>query len=153
MKAHPFKTEIFHLDKSPQIISHTDKNYEAIPYLARSLFGLPEKCIFTQIAMPLDPRGYLDLYGEDPEQVYKLEKDGNGFSYHALACYFDHISFSLEDDIECNLIPEGKGIRLQIVDEGAEDSFIEKHIHTRDDLINVITNYLPIAEKEEAEER
>ena len=51
------------------------------------------------------------------------------------------------------MIPEGKVIRLQIVDEGAEDSFIEKHIHTRDDLINVITNYLPIAEKEEAEER
>lgn len=153
MKTSPFKNEIFHLDGNSQILGSTDKNYEAIPYLATKLFGLPEKCIFTQVATPDDPRGYLDLYGEDPELEYDLGNDSQGFRYHALACYFDHISFSLEDDIECNLIPEGKGIRLQIVDEGAEDSFIEKHIHTRDDLINVITNYLPIAEKEEAEER
>ena len=152
MKAHPFKTEIFHLDKSPQIISHTDKNYEAIPYLARSLFGLPEKCIFTQIAMPLDPRGYLDLYGEDPEQVYKLEKDGNGFSYHALACYFDHISFILEGDIDCILTPEEEGIKLQILDEGAEDPIIEKHIHKREDLINAVSGFLSAYRGQETEE-
>ena len=153
MKVQPFKTEIFHLNENLQVISRTDKNYEAIPYLARKLFGLPEKCIFTQIATPLDPRGYLDLYGEDPELEYELVSKNCGFKYHGLACYCDHISFILEGDIDCLLTPEQEGIRLQIVDEGAEEPLVEKHIHTRDDLITVITNYLPFAEKEEAEVR
>ncbi len=151
MKTYPF--EIFHPEEKPQILSSTDKNYEAIPYLARKLFGLPEKCIFTQIATPLDPRGYLDLYGEDPELEYELVSKNCGFKYHGLACYCDHISFILEGDIDCLLTPEQEGIRLQIVDEGAEEPLVEKHIHTRDDLITVITNYLPFAEKEEAEVR
>ena len=153
MKTHPLGSEIFHPEEKPQILSSTDKNYEAIPYLARKLFGLPEKCIFTQIATPLDPRGYLDLYGEDPEQEYELICKNCGFKYHALACYCDHISFVLEGDIDCLLTPEEQGIRLQIVDEGTENPLVEKHIHTRDDLITVIANYLSIAEKEEAEER
>ena len=31
MKTYPF--EIFHPEEKPQILSSTDKNYEAIPYL------------------------------------------------------------------------------------------------------------------------
>ena len=83
----------------------------------------------------------------------KLEKDGNGFSYHALACYFDHISFILEGDIDCILTPEEEGIKLQIIDEGAEDPIIEKHIHKREDLINAVSGFLSAYRGQEAEER
>lgn len=143
----------YHPTDTATELSKDTFGYEPVQYLAKQLFGLAERSVFTQIATPLDPRGYLDLYGEDPEQEHELGTDRQGFRYHTLACYFDHISFILEGDIDCILTPEQEGILLQIVDEGAENPLVEKHIHTRDDLINVIANYLSIAEKEEAEER
>ena len=142
----------YHPEDKTEILSKDTFGYEPVQYLAKQLFALAERSVFTQIATPLDPRGYLDLYGEDPEQEYELQISGNGFRYHALACYFDHISFILEGDIDCILTPEEEGIRLQIIDEGAEDPIIEKHIHKREDLINAISGFLSAYRSQEAEE-
>ena len=142
----------YHPEDKTEILSKDTFGYEPVQYLAKQLFGLAERSVFTQIATPLDPRGYLDLYGEDPEQEYELQISGNGFRYHALACYFDHISFILEGDIDCILTPEEEGIRLQIINEGAEDPIIEKHIHKREDLINAISGFLSAYRSQEAEE-
>ncbi len=143
----------YHPSDTASELSKDTFGYEPVQYLAKQLFGLAERSLFTQVATPLDPRGYLDLYGEDPEQEYQLQADSLEFRYHALACYFDHISFILEGDIDCILTPEQEGIRLQIIDEGAEDPLIEKYIHTREDLIKVISGFMSAYRSQEAEER
>ena len=143
---------VYHPADKTTILSKDTFGYEPVQHLAKQLFSLAEKSVFIQIATPLDPRGYLDLYGEDPEQEYELRSDSNGFRYHTLACYFDHISFILEEDIDCILTPEEEGIRLQIINEGAEDPIIEKHIHKREDLINAVSGFLTAYRSQEDEE-
>lgn len=120
---------------------------------ARMLFDIADDCFFIQIPTPLDPRGYCELFGEDPETRYQLEEGSSGTTYHALYCYDNHISFALDGDISCNLIPEDGGYLLQIINEDAEDSLIEKHIQTRVDLLNAISGFQSVSISPEAEER
>ena len=126
--------------------------YGSMDSLAKQLFNLSEDSIFTRIPSPADPRGYLDLYGEDPDEEYQLQNEDKIFRYHTLACFFDHISFILEGDIDCILTPEQAGIKLQFIDEGAEEPLIEKYIHTREDLINAVAGLQAISNDTEAEE-
>lgn len=141
----------YHPSDKTSKLSKDTYGYEPVQYLAKQLFSLEERSIFTQIATPLDPRGYLDLYGEDPDEEHELQIGNRGFRYHALACFFDHISFILDGDIDCILTPEKQGIRLQIIDEDSEDPLIEKHIHTQDDLINAISGFQAASSTQEAE--
>lgn len=122
---------------------------------ARRLFGITAEHAFIHIPTPLDERGYCDLLGEDPETIYQLKAGEDDISYHALYCYDDHISFSLNDDINCNVIPQDKGYLLQIIDEDeeAKETFIEKHINTREDLFNAISGYQSASISPEAEEK
>lgn len=123
---------------------------------ARRLFDIAEEHFFIHIPTPLDKKGYCDLFGEDPETIYQLKAGEHDISYHALYCYDDHISFSLDGEINCNLIPQGTGYLLQIINEDnedAKDSFIEKHINTRDDLINAISGFQSVSSSQEADER
>lgn len=120
---------------------------------ARRLFDIAGEHSFIQIPTPLDEEGYCDLFGEDPETIYQLKAEKHDITYHALYCYSDHISFSLNGEINCNLIPQGTGYLLQIIDEDAEDSLIEKHINTRDDLINAISGFQSVSSSQEADER
>ena len=110
--------------------------------IAKSLFDLKEDNSFIQISSPLDPRGYLDLYGEDPEKEYQLGDEKKSFTYHALACFFDHISFIIDEDIDCILTPKENGIQLIIISEGDAESSIEKLIKTQDDLIAAVSAFI-----------
>lgn len=119
---------------------------------ARRLFDIPEEYSFIQIPTSFDRNGYSDLLGEDPETRYQLKEGECEIAYHALYCYTDHITFSLDGDISCNLIPQEDGYLLQIIDEGAEESIIEKHINTREDLINAISGFQSVSRTQEADE-
>lgn len=110
--------------------------------IAKSLFDLKEDNSFIQISSPLDPRGYLDLYGEDPEKEYQLGDKEKSFTYHALACFFDHISFILDEDIDCILTPGEEGIKLMIISEGDAEPSTEKLIKTQDDLITAVSAFI-----------
>ena len=143
--------DAYHPTDKPTALSKDDYGYEPVQHLAKQLFDLPRRCTFIQVATPLDPRGYLDLYGEDPDEEYQLQNGDRSFRYHTLACFFDHISFIIEGDIDCILTPEQEGIRLQIIDEGAENPIIEKHIHTREDLIKAIAGFQSISSTAEDE--
>lgn len=145
--------DVYHPTDRLKAISTDDFGYEPVQHLAKQLFDLPSRCTFTQVATPLDPRGYLDLYGDDPDEVYQLQNGDRKFRYRTLACFFDHISFILEGDIDCILTPEQEGIRLQLIDEGAEDPIIEKRIHTREDFINAVTSFKAISNSAEDVER
>ena len=120
---------------------------------ARRLFDITEEHSFIHIPTPLDKRGYCYLCGEDPETIYQLKAGEDDISYHALYCYDDHISFSLNGDISCNVIPQGEGYLLQIIDtnEEAKDTLIEKHINTRKDLFNAISGFQAVSISPEAE--
>ena len=50
-------------------------------------------------------------------------------------------------------MPQDNGYLLQIIDEDAEDSIIEKHIKTREDLINVISGFQTVSSSQEDDER
>lgn len=120
---------------------------------ARRLFDITAEHAFIHIPTPLDERGYCDLLGEDPETTYQLGDGEAEIPYHALYCYSDHISFSLDGDISCNVVPQDKGYLLQIIDEDAEDTLVEKHINTREDLFNAISGFQSVSISPEAEER
>lgn len=122
---------------------------------ARRLFDIAGEHSFIQIPTPLDEEGYCDLFGEDPETIYQLKAGKHDITYHALYCYSDHISFSLNGEINCNLIPQDNGYLLQIIDEDeeAKETFIEKHINTREDLFNAISGYQSASISPEAEEK
>ena len=121
--------------------------------IARRFFDISEEHSFIHIPTPLDDRGYCDLFGEEPETRYQLKDGECEITYHALYCYTDHITFSLDGDINCNLIPEKQGYLLQIIDEDSEDVLIEKHINTKEDLINAISGFQSVSISPEAEER
>ena len=110
--------------------------------IAKSLFDLKGSNSFIQISSPLDPRGYLDLYGEDPEKEYQLSDEKESFTYHALACFFDHISFILDEDIDCILTAGEEGIQLMIISEGDTEPSTENLIKTQDDLINAVSAFI-----------
>lgn len=120
---------------------------------ARMLFDIAEEHLFIQIPTPLDQRGYCELFGEDPETRYQLKEGKDEITYYSLYFYYDHISFSLDGDINCNLMPQDNGYLLQIIDEDAEDSIIEKHIKTREDLINAISGFQTVSSSQEDDER
>lgn len=122
---------------------------------ARSFFDITGEHSFIHVPTPLDKRGYCDLFGEDPETNYQLKEGECEITYHALYCYDDHISFSLGGDISCNVIPQGEGYLLQIIDadEDAKAHLIEKHINTRKDLFNAISGFQSVSISPEAEER
>ena len=133
-------------------LSHDSFGYEPIQYFAKQLFDLPYRCIFTQLASPMDPRGYVDLYGEDTETRYEFSDGQTTITYHALACFFDHISFILEGDIDCILTPKIDGVELIIVNEDNPEEITEKKIKTRSDLVKAISGYLSLHENKEAAE-
>ncbi len=134
--------EAYHPSSDTISISKDTFGYEPVQYLAKQIFGLPERCEFIQISTPLDPRGYLDLYGEDPEKEYQLGSDEKSFTYHALACFFDHISFILDDDVDCILTPKEEGIQLMIISDEESAPEIETLIRTQSDLINAVSDFL-----------
>ena len=134
--------EAYHPSSDTISISKDTFGYEPVQHLAKQLFSLPERCEFIQISTPLDPRGYLDLYGEDPEKEYQLGDEKKSFTYHALACFFDHISFIIDEDIDCILTPKENGIQLIIISEGDAESSIEKLIKTQDDLIAAVSAFI-----------
>ena len=133
-------------------LSQDSFGYEPIQYFAKQLFDLPYRCVFTQLASPLDPRGYVDLYGEDTETRYEFSDGQTTITYHALACFFDHISFILEGDIDCILTPKIDGVELVIVNEDSPEEITEKKIKTRSDLVKAISGYLSLHENKEAAE-
>ena len=119
---------------------------------ARELFDIAEKHSFIQVPSVLDERGYCNLFGEDPETKYQVKHGKSEITFHALFCYSNHISFSLDGDVSCNLIPQEDGYLLQIIDVGAEESIIENHINTREDLINAILGFQSVSRTQEADE-
>ncbi len=118
----------------------------------RELFDITEERSFIQVPSALDERGYCSLFGEDPETKYQLKHGRGEIIYHALFCYSDHISFSLDGAVSCNLIPQKDGYLLQIIDEGAEEPLIEKHINTKEDLVNAISGFQSVSRSQEADE-
>ena len=152
MEKQAITPEVFHPEKHQAPINSSVINYEAIQYFAKQLFDLPLRCIFTQLASPLDPRGYVDLYGEDPETRYVFGDGQKTITYHALACFFDHISFILDGDIDCILTPNVDGVELVIINEDEPEEIIEKKIKTRSDLVKAISSYLSLHENKEAAE-
>ena len=110
--------------------------------IAKSLFDLKGSNSFIHISSPLDPRGYLDLYGEDPEKEYQLGDEEKSFTYHALACFFDHISFIIDEDIDCILTPREEGITLMIISDEESASGIETLIRTQGDLLNAVSDFI-----------
>lgn len=147
-----FASEVFHPGSQQNPINKSTVNHEVVQYFTKQLFDLSYRCVFTQLASPLDPRGYVDLYGEDTETRYEFSDGQTTITYHALACFFDHISFILEGDIDCILTPKIDGVELVIINEDNPEVITEKKIKTRSDLVKAISGYLSLHENKEAAE-
>ena len=145
--------EVYHPTNVTAISKDNYGGFEPVQHLAKQLFGL-DNPTYIQIATLLDPRGYIDLYGEAPDKEYELQSDdGRGFKYHALACFFDHISIILENDVDCILTPGLDGIKLQIIDEESEKPLIENSVYSREDLVSAITGFLSISKNAEVDRK
>lgn len=110
--------------------------------LAEQLFNLPVKSSFTKFPSPADQRGYLELYGEDPETEYRLDDDENSPVYQALSCFLDHISFILNGTFDCVITPDKSGIKLLIINSDDDSIIRDQIIKSREDLLGAVRSVI-----------
>ena len=93
-------------------------HYEPLQVFAGKIFRLPMPMAYTQVPTEDDPRGYVDLYGGDPETVYEISgNEGELIHYRALTCFYSHISIILETaggDLSVSVVPDQRGIEICI---------------------------------------
>lgn len=102
-----------------------DAGFEPIHVFAGRLLGVPEEAVFQEIPCDEDPRGYILVYGNDPEESYIAIHDSFSFEYTCLACYFDYLSFIIQDTLDCTVTPEGPGFRVVIFKPGSDEVISE----------------------------
>lgn len=84
--------------------------------LARRLFHL-EKADFVVFPNPDDPRGFVELYGGNPDTEYSLEtSDGRHVSYRSLAAFFTHLSFIADKRYAVTITPQTEDLTMLVMD-------------------------------------
>ena len=82
--------------------------------LALNLFSRRKIIFYKQTCgYDTDPRGYVDVYGEDPAQKITFDKDHN-IKFQMLAVFFDHISVQLPSLCSMTITPESDGLHISV---------------------------------------
>ena len=97
----------------------------AMKELALTLFGIKDTSTYRMdCPFEEDPRGYVEVIGDDPFTPFSFEREGKEIQYRNLTLFSDHISF-ISGEQEVVLMPDDESIVIYTVDS-ASDSLISE---------------------------
>lgn len=95
-----------------------------IEVLTRNLFFLPEDK-WTQVVTSMDPRGYVDVYGEDIGAIHPIA-EGSDISFRALTLFWDYITVEIVGHFDLVITPKEKGLEILVYSQnGSSRKFIQ----------------------------
>lgn len=133
---------VFKLSSQQAIRKNLNTN-DLTQLFARKLFKLPDNASFIEFPCEDDPRGYVELYGSDPDEIHKLENGEHVILYNQLACFFDHLSFIVPSTgAECIVLPEEEGIHIHILDSITNEPIAETTLDSSSKFISYLDEKL-----------
>lgn len=111
--------------------------------LALTLFGIKDTSTYKMdCPFEEDPRGYVEVIGDDPFTPFSFKRDGKEIQYRNLTLFSDHISF-IAGEQEVVLIPDDESIVIYTVDSAADALISEERLPNplllADHLISILT--------------
>ena len=88
--------------------------------LALTLFGIKDTSTYKMdCPFEEDPRGYVEVIGDDPFTPFSFKRDGKEIQYRNLTLFSDHISF-IAGEQEVVLMPDDESVVIYTVDSAAD---------------------------------
>lgn len=111
--------------------------------LALTLFGIKDTSTYRMdCPFEEDPRGYVEVIGDDPFTPFSFKRDGKEIQYRNLTLFSDHISF-IAGEQEVVLMPDDESIVIYTVDSAADALISEERLPNplllADHLISILT--------------
>ena len=111
--------------------------------LALTLFGIKDTSTYRMdCPFEEDPRGYVEVIGDDPFTPFSFKRDGKEIQYRNLTLFSDHISF-IAGEQEVVLMPDDESIVIYTVDSVADALISEERLPNplllADHLISILT--------------
>lgn len=82
-------------------------------HLAKKLFELDENAKFYQVPCEEDPRGFVEVYGSTPGEVFSFA----GCDYTNLCAFYTHLSFSIPGRYDAIVEPGRVSIKVTFYDK------------------------------------
>lgn len=111
--------------------------------LALTLFGIKDTSTYKMdCPFEEDPRGYVEVIGDDPFTPFSFKRDGKEIQYRNLTLFSDHISF-IAGEQEVVLMLDDESIVIYTVDSAADALISEERLPNplllADHLISILT--------------
>lgn len=111
--------------------------------LALTLFGIKDTSTYRMdCPFEEDPRGYVEVIGDDPFTPFSFKRDGKEIQYRNLTLFSDHISF-IAGEQEVVLMPDDESVVIYTVDSAADALISEERLPNplllADHLISILT--------------
>ena len=111
--------------------------------LALTLFGIKDTSTYRMdCPFEEDPRGYVEVIGDDPFTPFSFKRDGKDIQYRNLTLFSDHISF-IAGEQEVVLMPDDESVVIYTVDSAADALISEERLPNplllADHLISILT--------------
>lgn len=111
--------------------------------LALTLFGIKDTSTYRMdCPFEEDPRGYVEVIGDDPFTPFSFKRDGKEIQYRNLTLFSDHISF-IAGEQEVVLMPDDESVVIYTVDSAADALISEECLPNplllADHLISILT--------------
>ena len=111
--------------------------------LALTLFGIKDTSTYKMdCPFEEDPRGYVEVIGDDPFTPFSFKRDGKDIQYRNLTLFSDHISF-IAGEQEVVLMPDDESVVIYTVDSAADALISEERLPNplllADHLISILT--------------
>lgn len=101
--------------------------------LAQKIFYLPDTSNFMIVDTDNDPRGFIEVYGENIEDVHVLPGSYGDLNYRFLSCFWDYLSVEFVGYFTLSITAEDSGeYRIDFISDYPIPSRTVKDLKTLD---------------------
>lgn len=97
--------------------------------LVKRLFNFSDPVSFKEVPTDEDPRGYIEVYGDELDGIHSITGAYGEVFFRALSTYWDHFTVEINNKYLLEVYPERIGLRVDVFPLSGERECISKSLH------------------------